>query len=58
MEIVLHLPLSVVFSTFLQILAFLETLYQALRVDTANSLYFSAYIIRLLYKVADFVMEC
>ena len=26
---------------------------QALRVETANPLYFSAYIIRLLYKVAD-----
>ena len=29
--------------------------YQALRVETANPLYFSAYIIRLLYKVVDFV---
>ena len=26
--------------------------------ETANLVYFSAYIIRLLYKVADFVMEC
>ena len=31
--------------------------YQALRVETANPLYFSAYIIRLLYKVADFVVK-
>ena len=31
-------------------------LYQALRVETANPLYFPAYIIRLLYKVADFVV--
>ena len=30
--------------------------YQALRVETANPLYFSAYIIRLRYKVADFVV--
>ena len=29
---------------------------QALRVETANPLYLSAYIIRLLHKVADFVM--
>ena len=30
--------------------------YQALRVETANLVYFSAYIIRLLYKVVDFVV--
>ena len=33
------------------------TLFQALRVETANLLYFSGLIIRLLYKVADFVTE-
>ena len=32
--------------------------YQALRVETSNLAYFSAYIIRLICKVADFVMEC
>ena len=36
---------------------FQNSLFQALRVETANPLYLSAYIIRLLYKVADFVME-
>ena len=30
--------------------------YMALRVETANPVYFFAYIIRLRYKVADFVM--
>ena len=32
-------------------------LYQALRVEIANPLYFSAYIIRLIYKIADFDTE-
>ena len=31
---------------------------QSLRVETSNLAYFSAYIIRLICKVADFVMEC
>ena len=34
----------------------LVIVFQALRVETANPLNFSAYIIRLRYKVADFVV--
>ena len=35
---------------------FYRNSYQALKLETANLLYFSAYIIRLIYKVADFVV--
>ena len=35
-----------------------QGIFQALRVETANLVYFSAYIINRLYKVADIVMEC
>ena len=38
------------------IIFWISTWFQALRVETANPLYFSAYIIRLRYKVADFVV--
>ena len=35
-----------------------ESQFLALRVEAANLIYISAYILRRLYKVADFVMEC
>ena len=36
--------------------SYFYNLYQALRVETANKFYFSAYIIRLRHKVADSVV--
>ena len=35
----------------------IHTSFQTLRVETANPFYFSAYIVRLRYKVVDFVSK-